>query len=283
MFGFRYPAVVVLCFVAAGTIAGRYFSPGLTILSALAASACLALVFAYVRLLRPYFIIPLALVMLFGAWNRAAALYQATPPDDISRIIDTGQTASFFAEITAWPEIKREKTSLTCRVDSAVIGDSVYATSGLVLVIIRRVTTEFAFGDRIQFSGRLVSPRSAGYPGSFDYGRYLRNRSIRGLVYIADPARVAVASSAENRLERSIAGLRRWIVQTFTGNLSAVSAAMATGFLIGETRNIPETLYQSFRRTGTMHLLAVSGSNVALVLAVVVFLIRYIPLGRWPR
>ncbi len=283
MFGFRYPAVVVLCFVAAGTIAGRYLSPGLTILSALAAGACLALVFAYVRLLRPYFIVPLALVTLFGAWNRAASLYQATPPDDISRLIDNVRTASFFGEITAWPEIKREKTLLTCRVDSAVTGDSVYATSGLILVVIRRETTEFSFGDRIQFSGRLVPPRAAGFPGSFDYGRYLRDRAIRGLVYIADPARVAVASPSENRLARSIAGLRQWIVQTFTDNLSPVPAAMATGFLIGETRNIPEPLYQSFRRTGTMHLLAVSGSNVALVLAVVIFLIRYIPLGRWPR
>lgn len=283
MFGFRYPAVVVLCFIAAGTIAGRHVWPGLTILSALAVGACLGLIFVYVRLLRPYFVIPLAMVMFFGAWNRAATLYQVISPDDISRIACVGKTVTFFGGITSWPEIKRERTLITCRMDSVVIGDSIRVASGLVLVVIRRETTGFTFGDRIRFIGRLIPPRSAGYPGSFDYGRYLDNRGIRGLIYIADPSRVAVDQNAENRLGRGVAELRRWITRIFTENLSDVSAAMATGFLIGETRNIPESLYQSFRRTGTMHLLAVSGSNVALVLAVVIFLLRYFPLGRWPR
>lgn len=283
MFGFRYPAVVVVCCVAAGTLAGRYGSPGVTILSVLAVGACVALVFVYVRHLRPYFVLPLALVLFLGAWNRAAARYQTVLPDDVSRVVPTETKALFFGRVTAWPEIKREKTLLTCRIDSVVVADSIQIVSGLVLVVVRRPTTGFAFGDQIRFQGKLMVQRSGGFPGGFDYGRYLENRGIRGVITLADPARVAMADQVENQIARAIAGIRRWIMKTFTANLGPVSATMATGFLIGETRDIPESLYQAFRSTGTMHLLAVSGSNVALVLAVVVFLLRGAPLGRRAR
>jgi|GEM_PF-2137965 len=283
MFGFRYPAVIVLCCVAAGTLAGRYGSPGVTILSVLAVGVCAALVFAYVRQLRPYFVLLLALGLFFGAWNRAADRYQTIPPDDVSRLIPAETKVLFFGRVTAWPEIKREKTLLTCRIDSVVVADSIHIVSGQVLVVIRRPTTGYALGDRIRFQGRLMVPRPGGFLGGFDYGRYLENRGIRGVITLADPARVAMADRVENRAARAVAGIRHWIMKTFTADLGPVSAAMATGFLIGETRDIPESLYQAFRCTGTMHLLAVSGSNVALVLAVVLFLLRGVPLGRRAR
>lgn len=283
MFGFRYPAVVVCCCVAAGTLAGWYGSPGMTIVSVAAVGACAGLVFTYVRPLRSYFIIPLALVLFFGAWAGAADRYHTVSPDDISLVVPVETKALFYGRVTAWPEIKREKTLLTCRIDSVVVADSVYSVSGSVLVVIRRPTTAFAFGDRIRFPGRLTRPRGNGFPGGFDYARYLERRGIRRVVTLTDPARVAMAETADNRLARIVAGMRRWIMATFAANLGDVSSAMATGFLIGETRDIPESLYQAFRSTGTMHLLAVSGSNVALVLAVVLFLLRGVPLGRRTR
>jgi ComEC/Rec2-related protein len=52
------------------------------------------------------------------------------------------------------------------------------------------------------------------------------------------------------------------------------------GFLIGETRNIPVDIYRMFRDTGTLHVLAVSGSNVALVIGFVVLLLRPLRLRR---
>lgn len=49
---------------------------------------------------------------------------------------------------------------------------------------------------------------------------------------------------------------------------------LVRGLLVGDTRGIPEATHDDFRRTGLGHLLAVSGSNVAFVLAVVA------PVGR---
>jgi ComEC/Rec2-related protein len=53
---------------------------------------------------------------------------------------------------------------------------------------------------------------------------------------------------------------------------------LASGFLIGDTRDIPTDIYNRFRDSGTLHLLAVSGSNVGLVVVMFIFLLRASPM-----
>ena len=280
MFAFRYPAVVILSFVIAGMLAGRHVNPGLPALLAIMALAVMAAIYVYHRLPPGYFVFPLAVVALAGAGMISAARYQVLRPDDISRFATSGEKLRLFGEVVRWPEIKRGKTILACRIDSAVTDRSIVTTSGLIALSIRRETTQFALGDRISFVGRLYRPQAAAYPQRFDYGEYLADKGFRGLVYIDDPIRIDVSLAGHTFFGGIINRIREWILASFRAHLSEGSAALASGFLIGETHDIPEGVYQAFRRTGTLHLLAVSGSNVAMVLIVVVWLLRWVPLGR---
>lgn len=280
MFSFRYPAVVILICVAAGTLVGRQYGPGMPVAVIIAGGALAALIAVYLWAPARYFIVPLALLSLCGAWMSAAARYQTLPADDISRFLSDRSRLGVFGRIAAWPEIKREKTYITCRVDSLVRNDSVFSVSGRVLLVVGRATTRFALGDNIHVTERVVVPRRGNFPGSFDYRQYLMDKGIRGLAYISDAAQVEISVAAENSFGRLVSRLRQSILDVFRNHLSEIPAAMASGFLIGETRDIPEELYQAFRRTGTIHLLAVSGSNVALVLVVVLALFRFIPCHR---
>jgi len=65
--------------------------------------------------------------------------------------------------------------------------------------------------------------------------------------------------------------------------LGPVQFALASGFLIGETRDIPTEIYAMFRDSGTLHLLAVSGANVALVIVFFVWAMRPFSLGPGKR
>ena len=52
------------------------------------------------------------------------------------------------------------------------------------------------------------------------------------------------------------------------------TARLLAGFLLGDTRGVPETVTEQFRASGLTHLLAVSGENVAFVLALCAPLLR---------
>ena len=61
--------------------------------------------------------------------------------------------------------------------------------------------------------------------------------------------------------------------------LPATERALLAGFLLGDTRALPDDLVRDFRNAGLSHLLAVSGANVAFVLAIVGPLLRRLRLG----
>ncbi|HMK07779.1 MAG TPA: ComEC/Rec2 family competence protein, partial [Anaerolineales bacterium] len=70
-------------------------------------------------------------------------------------------------------------------------------------------------------------------------------------------------SSAAARLD----GLRDHIVDRLEEVLPAAEASLVAGVLLGADEHMPEPVLESFRATGTAHILAVSGFNVTIVAA----------------
>ncbi len=57
-------------------------------------------------------------------------------------------------------------------------------------------------------------------------------------------------------------------------SLAPLDRALLAGFLLGDTRGVPDDVTEQFRLAGLTHLLAVSGENVAFVLALCAPLLR---------
>jgi len=75
---------------------------------------------------------------------------------------------------------------------------------------------------------------------------------------------------------------RLWIHAVTVAHLPPVSASLLEGLLIGERRQLPPTLLADFRRAGVLHVLAISGFNVALVAGAAFLLLRLVRLPRAP-
>jgi competence protein ComEC len=76
-----------------------------------------------------------------------------------------------------------------------------------------------------------------------------------------------------------VANRARTAVLDGTRMLPATERALLAGFLLGDTRALPAALVDDFRDAGLSHLLAVSGANVAFVLALAGPLLGRLRLG----
>ncbi len=74
------------------------------------------------------------------------------------------------------------------------------------------------------------------------------------------------ASRARSPMARA-ANAARDLVLAGSTQLAPVDRALLAGFLLGDTRGVPDDLTEEFRLAGLTHLTAVSGENVAFVLA----------------
>jgi competence protein ComEC len=81
------------------------------------------------------------------------------------------------------------------------------------------------------------------------------------------------ARPARAPLDR-MANTARAAVMRGADSLAPLDRALLAGFLLGDTRGVPDDVTEQFRASGLTHLLAVSGENVAFVLALFAPLLR---------
>jgi competence protein ComEC len=123
-------------------------------------------------------------------------------------------------------------------------------------------------GDRVVLSGRLGPLRADGFDDRARW-RHAVGRLDRTKLLALSPARGTVAFA--NRV--------RDVVIRGTSTLRPTTRALLSGFLLGDTRAVPDDVVTAYRNSGLSHLLVVSGENVAFTLALFGPLLRRLPLG----
>ncbi len=128
----------------------------------------------------------------------------------------------------------------------------------------------FRYGERIRLIAKLRRPRNFRNPGAFDYEGYLADRGIAGLAS-AKPEDVEILPGfAGSRIERWRGRLHQSVIRKVHELWQPLEAALIDAMIIGEDAFIDRDTRTDFPRSGTYHVLVVSGMNVS-ILALVVF------------
>ncbi|MDQ1380525.1 MAG: competence protein ComEC [Actinomycetota bacterium] len=123
-------------------------------------------------------------------------------------------------------------------------------------------------GDHVVLTGRLAP---------LGHSSYEARARWRHAVGRLDRVRVVSLSAPRGLL--AVANAMRAVVLRGTRPLSPTPRALVAGFLLGDTRGIPKPVIDDYRSSGLSHLLAVSGENVAFVMALAAPLLRRLRLG----
>lgn len=278
----KFPAVFLLVFVVSGIIlADQRLLPGWIFLI-----IAVAVVFFGMAALagskKTGAAIALAIGVMVLAGFRFTQLAYDSGPGHITQVVTEGTRYRIFGEVDDWPDLKVDRTFIKVRLDS-LWGDRVQPVRGSIILKISDTTTALQRGDRVTFYGRIYFPHEGKSSSGFDYRRYLNLQGVFGVVYLPTLLNVQVDRANRYGLLRIVELFRRQLIGSFNRNLTPDQAGLAAGFLIGETRDIPPKIYRHFRDSGTLHLLAVSGSNVALIVLFAVLAMRPVRIDRQKR
>lgn len=106
------------------------------------------------------------------------------------------------------------------------------------------------------------------YPGAFDQERYYELQQISHRVYI-DQSDIKVLGTVKNTglgFASSLFHIKTKLSKLFSNALSPRAAAIARALIIGERDGIDQELRSYFLATGAMHILAVSGMHIGLLI-----------------
>jgi competence protein ComEC len=140
----------------------------------------------------------------------------------------------------------------------------------------------FHYGDRIRFTAKLKTPRNFRNPGAFDYRGYLADRNIAALgsTKIEDIERLSGFAGSRIALWRS--RLHRGVIAKVHQLWPPREAALIDAMVIGEESFIDRDTRVDFQRSGTYHVLVVSGMNVSILAFVVFWTLHRLRLGEIP-
>lgn len=116
-------------------------------------------------------------------------------------------------------------------------------------------------GDVVRVTCEL-RPIADVWSESFRYDRYLAKERVYGVCRTYGSLRVV---GVERGWRRSLAGLQAGIEAQIQKSVPEPHASLLVGLLYGAQSTLPAEVEESFRRTGTMHIVAVSGFNVMVV------------------
>lgn len=160
-------------------------------------------------------------------------------------------------------------TTYVLAVRRAGTGENLFPARGLVLVRDLRPAREppYQYGDILRVQGVLARPRPAGNFGELDYKSYLEQRGIAYTLPVYEPGALErLGGGAGNRLAAALYAWRGKFIKV-AKLLPREEEALLLGIVFGERLSLPGEVVDLFTASGTVHLLAVSGSNVGLVAA----------------
>ena len=272
---FLSPLFTFLFIYIAGLIAGLFWHPRATIVFIV---ACFFLVLGVFALLKKHLrLSTLALffsLFLVGVLSVSRFLRPDFPNYHISFWAQNHPlTIEGFLYRPA--EYLPQKTRLYVRAEWIIISKKKYPATGNILLTVEDDRETFLAYDRIIFSARLRKPRNFGNPGGFNYVRWLAFQDIFVTGYVSREqgiARLGLPQSCS--WLRKIDEFRSAIREIINSSASPPANSFLRALLLGEQGAIPDEINESFIRTGTAHVLAISGLNIGIVAAFFYFIFR---------
>ncbi|MBT3349376.1 ComEC family competence protein [bacterium] len=242
----RFGLVAVLIGLAAGSIGfGReiFFLGGILIAGSL--------------IFRKFWIGILAVFLLanaFAQWRFSTEFQH----DELRPRV--GQEISLTGVVRSFPDVREKTTRAMVRAENF---------SGKFLLILKNpVAVEY--GDRISLCGKLTLPTNF---GDFDYREFLKKFHVQTIVQSPESFEI-LETGGGNFLLRGAKNVRNFLEKNVKISLPPNHATITVGVLLGVKNQLPTWVSADFKNSGLTHLLVVSGTNVAIVLAVVGLLFR---------
>jgi competence protein ComEC len=132
----------------------------------------------------------------------------------------------------------------------------------------------FHYGQRLRFSAKLKAPRNFRNPGAFDYEGYLADHGISALGSAKIENVELLPGFAGNWFDSWRSRLHCAVIRKVHELWPAREAALIDAMVIGEEAFIDRDTRVDFQRSGTYHVLVVSGMNVSILAFVVFWTLR---------
>ncbi|MES2266146.1 MAG: ComEC family competence protein [Bacteroidota bacterium] len=202
-------------------------------------------------------------ILFLLGWFITVEHNQLNKPGHFSKI--TAQ--KLLVTITSEPKVKDDVVRFTADVKAVSNGKQVIKTSGTLLVTIKdELAKNLFYGEQLIIPANYSPVDPPFNPGEFNYKRYLANKNVYQHAFLYPKQYKIVSAGNGNPVIAYALQLRQNLVDKFKRNLHDTTAiAVASTLILGYKADLSSDVLQAYSKTGTIHILSVSGGHVAII------------------
>lgn len=153
--------------------------------------------------------------------------------------------------------------------------DSLNYTNNYSLLYLKKETPELAADEVVWIRSKIQHPQKALNPHQFDYSKFLKRRKIHSAIFAES---VLFTEETKTSIAHFCSKLKRNIYNQLLENGYSKQVADQVGaMLLGDRTEMDAEVEDSYRKTGVVHILAISGLHVMMVYSI--FYILLFPLS----
>lgn len=157
------------------------------------------------------------------------------------------------------PDYRDTYTNLRLNVEAVDTGSGDLPVEGELLVRVFPNET-YKYGERIRIRGKLVTPPEN---EEFSYRDYLARQGVHS--YMSQTEVTRLPGEGGNPVRKTIYAFKDKALKNIYLIFPDPEASLLAGILLGVDTGLPRDLQQAFKDTGTAHIIAISGFNIAII------------------
>jgi competence protein ComEC len=230
---------------------------------------------------RRFFYVLLCLFFfLLGFFRHAGSMIPGE--NDISKFVGKDpREALVSGTVTADPEWRgssyARRLVFHLKAKRFLVDGNEHSASGVVCVNLFKPREQPQIGDELIIGGRISLPPGKKNPAGFDYRTYLDRMGIRAMMFSSGKdhyLKTGVKKGLFIRVRRLLSAARDGAGSIVHRYLSGVPKTITESVILGLRSGVAPETNDVFIKTGTMHILAVSGLHVGIVAVAIMGLLR---------
>ena len=178
-----------------------------------------------------------------------------------------GMPVTLAGYVDEEPDVNGDKSQLIFRVKELITPDRTLAVDERTLMH-TSAFPKYKFGDELLVTGVLKTPQN--FVEDFDYVAYLKKQNIKTVMSFPKISkegdlRLGFFEKAKTSLYKKVFILKDKFELAINKSVAEPNASYLNGILLGSRQDMPEKLKESFNKTGTTHILAISGYNIMII------------------
>ncbi|QHS57412.1 ComEC/Rec2 family competence protein [Mucilaginibacter sp. 14171R-50] len=172
-----------------------------------------------------------------------------------------------IANITSEPKVKDDLVRFTAQIKQTINNGQAKATSGTLLIAIKdELAKNLYYDEQLLIPAKYNTIDPPFNPGEFNYKQYLANKNVYYQAFLY-PGQYKIAGAGKgNAIVTYALQLRQNLVEKLKTNMRDTTAiAVASTLILGYKADLSNDVLQAYSKTGTIHILSVSGGHVAIV------------------